>query len=422
MKQFLCKRISRLLYKHPALLFLTQRTALRVASRYLDLATAFRLLKRPEWVSVPRLERSFCLDFETAGTSTEREISLARRMIDSYVRALADEKEDSGVSEGTIWNVLSDKNYKRMHSTVLSADPKAVAEFFSRVFQSEAVDGFAMGTLYNHSPHQWWLWGAGVVTSIVSLAEACGLIRAECPEQGQIGYALTGDGLTAVLEKLDRHFGFRIESPRVGSARGISVDGRFISRETCSQIYTAERVRQAFDSQVGENAQMDIVEIGGGYGGLCYWLLKLCGKRIKHYYIVDLPATALIQSYVLSLILHQEIELYGTRSEGARVALVPHFALNSIASPVNIMVNQDSMPEMPSSEVARYLDWGARHLDGVFLSFNQEAFSIFNGSPQLLVPECIASYPTYRRISRNTAWDRRGYVEEVYVNDPVESN
>ena len=401
-------------------MFLAQNIALRAASRYLDFANAFRLLKRPEWMSVPRLDKSFRLDFELAGASTGNEFPLAKRMIDSYVRALADEKENSGVGDGTIWNVLSNHNFRRMHEIVTAGDPKAVADFFSSVFQSEAVDGFAMGTLFNNSPHRWWLWGAGVVTSIVSLAEACGLVRAECPEQGQIGFALRGDGLKAVLEKLDRHFGFRIESPRVGSARGISVDGRFITRETCSQIYTAMRVLQAFDSQAEQNAQMNIVEIGGGYGGLCYWMLKLCGNRIKHYYIVDLPTTALIQSYFLSSILNQEIEMYGTRSEGSKVVLVPHFALNSISSCVNIMVNQDSMPEMPASEVTRYLDWGARHLDGVFLSFNQEAFSIFNGSPQLLVPEYVASFPSYRRISRHTAWDRRGYVEEVYVNHPVQ--
>lgn len=418
----LSKAISRFLYKHPAILFATQRCALRVVSRRLDFATAFQQLKRPEWVSVPGIERSFCLDFEIAGARTDAEVTLAKRIVDSYPRTVVDGKVDSGVGKDTIWKILSDRSYSRMLSIVLSGDPVAVADFFSRVFQSEAVDGFAMGTWYDSSPHRWWLWGAGVVTSIVSLAEACGLVRAECPEQGQIGYALSGDGLEGVLEKLDRHFGFRIESPRIGSARGISVDGRFISRETCSQLYTAERIRQAFDAQVSENAPMHIIEIGGGYGGLCYWLLKLCGNRIKNYYIVDLPATGLVQSYFLGSILNEGIEMYGARNEGARVVLVPHFALNSISSPINIMVNQDSMPEMPSSEVMRYLSWGARHLDGVFLSFNQEAFSIVNGTPQLLVPEYIASYPTYRRISRNTAWDRRGYVEEVYVNDPVESD
>ncbi len=399
-------------------MFLAQNFALRAASRFLDFGNTFRLLKRPEWMSVPRIDKIFRLDFEIAAAGTEREFPLARRMMDSYARALADEKENSGVGDGTIWNVLSSQNYRRMHETVLSGDPKTVADFFCRVFQSEAVDGFAMGTLYNDSPHRWWQWGAGVVTSIVSLAEACGVLRAECPEQGQIGFALTGDGLKAVLEKLDRHFGFRIESPKVGSTRGISVDGRFISRETCSQIHTAMRILQAFDSHAGRNTPMDIVEIGGGYGGLCYWLLKLCGNRIRRYSIVDLPTTSLIQSYFLGSTLNEDIELYGTRNAGARVALIPHFALNSIPSPVNIMINQDSMPEMPSSEVTRYLDWGARNLDGVFVSVNQEAYSIFNGSPQLFVPEFVASFPSYRRISRNTAWDRRGYVEEVYVNQP----
>jgi len=86
--------------------------------------------------------------------------------------------------------------------------------------------------------------------------------------------------------------------------------------------------------------------------------------------------------------------MYGTRSERDLVFLVSQFALEAIAAPANIMINQDSKPEMPSSEVMCYLGCGVRHVNGVSLSFNQEAFSIVNGSPQLLVPEYVAAYPT----------------------------
>jgi hypothetical protein len=243
-------------------------------------------------------------------------------------------------------------------------------------------------------------------------------LRAECPEQGQIGYALSAEGLPRLLEKLDRHFGCRVESPRIGSARGISVGGRFLSRETCSQIYTAARIQRAFDSRFGHRARMHIVEIGGGYGGLCYWMMKLCGDRIERYHIVDLPATSLIQSWFLGTLLNAKIGFYGERNEDDRVTLWPHFALDRIARTVNVLINQDSMPEMPASEVERYLAWGSRHLEGLLFNLNQEAFSVVKGSPQLFVPGYIASHPSYQLISRNTAWDRRGYVEEIYLNQP----
>src|ERR1035437_3937035 len=49
---WLCKGISHFIYKHPAILFATQRYALLAVSRHLDIHVAFRMLKRPEWVLV----------------------------------------------------------------------------------------------------------------------------------------------------------------------------------------------------------------------------------------------------------------------------------------------------------------------------------------------------------------------------------
>lgn len=409
------QRLSEFLYEHPALLFQAQRIGMQVAARLLDLTAAFRLSKRPEWVSVFRPDRSFTLDFSESPASGANELAFVQRVVESYKRAYAETLGNRGVEDDTIWGVLLEKNYARLHSTVVSGDTIRSAEYLRKVFQTEAVDGFTMGTWFEARPHRWWWWGVGVVTSIIGLAEACGLLRAECPEQGQTGYALSGEGLDGILKKLDHHFGFRIESPRTGSARGIAIQGRFITRETCSQIYTAERVRQAFDCHIGETAPMDIVEIGGGFGGLCYWMLKVCGERVRRYELVDLPATGLIQSYFLGSVLNERIALYGEKREGARISLCPHFALDSIPSPVNIIINQDSMPEMPPSEVERYLDWGSRNLDGIFLSFNQEAYSIVHGRAQLFTPGFFASYPAFRRVSRTPAWDRRGYVEEVYI-------
>jgi hypothetical protein len=98
---------------------------------------------------------------------------------------------------------------------------------------------------------------------------------------------------------------------------------------------------------------------------------------------------------------------------------LPHFALDEIKAESDLLINQDSMPEMPLTEIRRYLNWGSQHVNGLFLSFNQEAYSPVHGTPQVLVPDIVANFSNYHRLSRQTSWDRRGYVEEVYRVTPV---
>jgi len=72
------------------------------------------------------------------------------------------------------------------------------------------------------------------------------------------------------------------------------------------------------------------------------------------------------------------------------------------------------MPEMPLSEVERYMDWIVGSADGLFLSYNQEAYSVWEGVPQIHVPTVAAQHPGLVRLARETSWSRRGYVEEIY--------
>lgn len=161
---------------------------------------------------------------------------------------------------------------------------------------------------------------------------------------------------------------------------------------------------------------LNIVEIGGGYGGTCYWMRKIFGERIRRYVIVDLPEGALVQSYFLGSVDPLSLSLYGEKRslEPSSIELLPHFRLQEIDFQPNIVINQDSMPEMPESEVRRYAGWISEQLRGLFFSFNQEAYSPWRGELQTSVPGVLAGYPELSRVSRETSWSRRGYVEEVY--------
>jgi hypothetical protein len=58
-------------------------------------------------------------------------------------------------------------------------------------------------------------------------------------------------------------------------------------------LFISKYIKEKFPNQ-----KVDIVEIGGGYGGLCYWL-RLFAKNIIHYTIIDLPAACKLQEECL---------------------------------------------------------------------------------------------------------------------------
>jgi hypothetical protein len=75
-----------------------------------------------------------------------------------------------------------------------------------------------------------------------------------------------------------------------------------------------------------------------------------------------------------------------------------------------LLINEDSMPEIPESVVKDYLAWVKPKLTGVFFSYNQETHK-----EQTLVAKAVIEAGGYKRLSRHLSWLRRGYVEEVYT-------
>lgn len=341
---------------------------------------------------------------------------IAARIIREYEGIKKKENSSpSLVPKESMWGTLRLEHYSALRSLIESANTHDLAIYLSRIFRTETVNGYSYGTTFNRWPHRWCYLPVAIELSAVTLAECLGLLRAETHEQGSIAFWRKLMSEDELIEKLENYFGFRIESPRVGDPRGIIFGGRFLTRETCSHLYSAHRMTEVILRQK-MTQPLRIVEIGGGYGGTCYWLRRLLGNQVERYVIVDLPEVGVVQSFFLgslepeSLIIRSE-ELSGIVSP---IQLIPHFELDSINFRPNIVINQDSMPEMPESEVSRYIGWLESNLDGLFISFNQEAYSPWKGELQVHVPSIVMRHPCFKRLSRETSWDRRGYVEEVY--------
>lgn len=71
-----------------------------------------------------------------------------------------------------------------------------------------------------------------------------------------------------------------------------------INANTTRYIYHALLIKKYMETKFPDK-KLQVIEIGGGYGGLCYWLSKLAPNFIKTYEICDLQAVIQLQKRCL---------------------------------------------------------------------------------------------------------------------------
>lgn len=407
--------ISRSVARSPRVVILVQQWWLSFGSEVLDIRMASWVIRRPEWLRGRRYIDSLKLQ-PASDPADDAYIDIAHRLVRSWSSVSQSSTASVGKSPGSIWDGLIDTHYRHLVTLLGDADVAGLSKYLGQLFRSKAVDGFTYGSTFDNWPHRWAYLPIQIELSAVQLAEALGVIRAECHEQGEVAFwrRLVTEG--ELIDRLESALGIRIEQPRHGDPRGIVFGERFLTRETCSHLHSAYRVKVAIEA-AGLAGDINVVEIGGGFGGTCYWLKRLLGGRIKRYVIVDLPEVGIVQAFFHGAENPNGVRLPGEATpEGfSGVEIVRHTDLRSIDFRPSVILNQDSFPEMPVSEVERYISWAGETLDGIFVSLNQETYSSCGGVLQVSVPEVFKRHGSFRRVSRVTSWDRRGYVEEVYV-------
>jgi hypothetical protein len=351
-----------------------------------------------------------------AAAVTDADRELCQRLIAAY-GAVGTHDSVAAATEG-MWSWIFDTRQHELAQALERGDPGQLAALLSTMFQSDFVLGMAPGSLITHaqSPLGARIWALKCLDGLVSLAETLAVVPVENPEQGGTGLAFD-DGAAELFSRLERALGFRLDFPEVGAAAGVEIAGRVITPDTPDQVYGAVRVDQAIglhlEASEGARTSLGLVEIGGGYGGMCHWFMKLRGTGVR-YTIVDLPIVGVLQGYFLGRSLGPErVSLHG--EPAAEVCIAPNVALDAVEVPFEVLVNKDSMPEMPRTAMIDYLRWGASNCSGLFYSYNQEAAAEFRGEVQGVVHEGAAEVGGWRRVRRDESWVRRGYVEEIYV-------
>lgn len=383
-------------------------------SRVAAVAVAARSVEafdRPAWLyrsggAIPRLE----LQFRAPCAVASADIALCQRLIDAHTLAQEDAPRTAG-----LWshNVFQHRQ-RELSDALAKRDPEVLARLLSAMFRSEFVLGMAFGSLGvgSSSALRQRFWRMSILSRFVALAESQGACRVEDIIQGGVGLAFV-NGVDKLAHDTEAALGVSVDFPDVGAAYGIDVADRLITFDSPDQIYAAARLRDAIRVHLPDRElPLRVVEIGGGYGGMTYWLMMM--GIVTDYVVVDLPVVNVLQGYFLAQSLGpSQVSFHGEAKRN--VSIVPAQALSTITSPFPILVNKDSMPEIDRRTVEGYLAWARESCDGLFYSYNQEAAAATEDSAQNVVPEIIRQVGGFERVRRDLSWLRGGYTEEIYL-------
>jgi hypothetical protein len=202
-----------------------------------------------------------------------------------------------------------------------------------------------------------------------------------------------------------------LAGPDVGNPFGVSLEGTLVRSGTESQHYSAQRVAELLPSH-----HAVISEIGGGFGGLAYYLLR--DRPRTSYYDFDVSeSSALASYYLIKSFPHLKFLLYGEYrriSESltdCNVALLPVFELGSLAAKsVDLTFSSHTISGLTHPAMSEYLDQIARTTTTFFLYVGR-------GTESNSLEEMIRrSYPAFTLIDRRILqWNRQKTLHDVEV-------
>ena len=247
--------------------------------------------------------------------------------------------------------------------------------------------------------------------TLVSLAEAVGVLAVENPALGRFGSNLHRDP-GALIEAVEACPGLALAPP--------DVDGGLLKLRTPRGLFGERDLNAIFTAQLLTRAvrgidEPRVCEIGAGGGRTAYWSHRL---GLRDLTLVDLPQANVVQGYYLLKGLPQDrVTLYGepVPSTTRDVRILPAGALASAdAGRFDFVLNQDSFPEMAPATVREYLTWIRASAQGL-LSINHESKPSYGTDlAHASVPEEIARVGGFELTDRFPYWLRRGYVTEIY--------
>lgn len=317
---------------------------------------------------------------------------------------------------GPVWDALLREQQGALAHWLAAGDADALAAEFAALGRSPVAQGFFGGARQHRKcaedPAFATLLAAWTYDKLVSLAEAVGALRLELPESGAWAENVELPA-EALFARIEQKLGLDLSPPsHIGAYLGICVGDRTLQMRALEAIYAAYRLKQIATAR----GMSRVCEIGAGAGLTAYYAALL---GIDDYVIIDLPTMNSVQAYLLAgSRVGDRVVLPGETRNGPAIRILPHTAFADLApGSIDILYNQDSLPEIERNAAHTYLADAARQGIPLFLSINQEAHLPTGDGHQQSVPELIGEVGGFLLLSRHRHWLRQGYAEELYALD-----
>jgi O-methyltransferase domain len=198
--------------------------------------------------------------------------------------------------------------------------------------------------------------------------------------------------------------------PEIGNPYGVCLEETLVSARAEFHHYCADRVANLLESKLST-----VVEIGGGFGGMAYYLLR--DQPTIKYCDFDVPESIALATYFLiNAMPHKKFLLYGENSltdeaiADADVVLMPLFAVKRLpTASADVTFSSHAMADIEAAELASYLSTIHRLTRNYFLFLGTTSLPRV---PGLMGESCDPFQPIERR---RLQWNRhrRAPSEEV---------
>lgn len=366
------------------------------------------ILQHPVGFTLPR-ERSVVVPDKTP---TGEDTTIAARLLTAY-QAGADARS-SGRTD--LWSGIAE-HQQHFAAVLARADPTELAEYLCNVSRHDASIGITQGVheyerISRDASYRAFL-AVMAKDKLVSLAEAVGAVAIENPEQGVYGTNLSLDA-GSLVDRISERVGIDVEPPDVdGGLLKLDTGRGLFGERDANAIYTAWLLKHV----LAASDTPRICEIGGGSGRVAYWSHRL---GLTSYTIIDLPVVNVVQGYyALKCLPANLVLLYGEShpaDDARHLKIFPNHVIAEAHTPPNdVVLNQDSFPEIHRDTVVDYLGWMRRSRVRQFVSINHESRPPRgNGQLHLSVPETIREIGGFELAQRWPYWLRKGYAVELY--------
>jgi len=363
-----------------------------------DLLTE-RLMAHPVLKPRPNIELA-----SVPASDLPNRVEIAERLISSYHKALVDEADSPMKRDGEdVWTGLLRNELPDLLSSIDKRDPVGLAEFLKNFGKSyvwfggitTCIDGYNRNLERSQIGISYW-------DKLVCLAESLGIIRMENPENGPWGENLLIDPsrLTCLIEK---ELGIDVSAPLgIIHTDGLKTHKGVFHYRHINSLYSAIRATRL------TKCHGSVCEIGGGIGLTAMYALRLGQKK---YTILDLPITCLLAGhYLMHAVGANNVALYGEKEiNNGAIKILPYWEyLNLKSDSFELVLNQDSLPEIADNLVMEFLDQIKRTSNNLFLSINHECFY-----PRT-VKNFVHQSGGFEQVYRTKCWVREGYLEELY--------